>query len=187
MRGILLACSSALVLAMPAQAAHYFEIEGTLTDGTNGAPDLDFHIEAYFPDYAKGVGYKFFSAFADQVDFTLSDWVNSPENAISLSLAVGVSLWGDYPAYTWSMFTDNDNYDGFSFSYHTDTGEIFAAASVAGTPTYRWLSGSISHVIGEEIPYGDPVPEPTTWAMMIGGLALTGAAMRRRRYAVAFA
>ena len=33
-----------------------------------------------------------------------------------------------------------------------------------------------------------PVPEPTTWAMMVGGLALVGGAMRvrRRRVVMAF-
>lgn len=34
---------------------------------------------------------------------------------------------------------------------------------------------------------GGAVPEPTTWAMMIGGLALVGASMRRRKVAVSFA
>lgn len=34
---------------------------------------------------------------------------------------------------------------------------------------------------------GGAVPEPTTWAMMIGGLALDGASMRRRKVAVSFA
>ena len=34
---------------------------------------------------------------------------------------------------------------------------------------------------------GNGVPEPATWAMMIGGLALTGAAMRRRKAVVSFA
>jgi hypothetical protein len=33
----------------------------------------------------------------------------------------------------------------------------------------------------------DGVPEPSTWAMMIGGFALAGAAMRRRKTAVSFA
>ncbi len=32
-----------------------------------------------------------------------------------------------------------------------------------------------------------PVPEPATWAMMIGGLGLVGASMRRRKTAVSFA
>ena len=31
------------------------------------------------------------------------------------------------------------------------------------------------------------IPEPATWAMMIGGFALAGAAMRRRKVAVSFA
>jgi len=34
---------------------------------------------------------------------------------------------------------------------------------------------------------GGGVPEPATWAMMIGGFALAGAAMRRRRTATSFA
>ncbi|MBO9574743.1 MAG: PEPxxWA-CTERM sorting domain-containing protein [Sphingobium sp.] len=32
-----------------------------------------------------------------------------------------------------------------------------------------------------------PVPEPAAWALMIGGFALGGAAMRQRRAAVRFA
>ncbi len=41
---------------------------------------------------------------------------------------------------------------------------------------------------GSDVP-GDPgaVPEPASWALMIGGFALVGAGMRRRRTAVAFA
>ncbi len=34
---------------------------------------------------------------------------------------------------------------------------------------------------------GAPVPEPATWAMMIGGFALAGAAMRRRKLALRLA
>ncbi len=37
------------------------------------------------------------------------------------------------------------------------------------------------------VPNAPAVPEPTTWAMMIGGLGLVGAAMRRRVTAVSFA
>lgn len=34
---------------------------------------------------------------------------------------------------------------------------------------------------GDLDPNGDPVPEPASWAMLIAGFGLTGAAMRRRR------
>jgi hypothetical protein len=34
---------------------------------------------------------------------------------------------------------------------------------------------------------GSPVPEPATWAMMIGGFSLAGVALRRRRMIAAFA
>ena len=37
-----------------------------------------------------------------------------------------------------------------------------------------------------EARFADPVPEPASWAMMIGGFALTGGAMRRRKVALAF-
>jgi hypothetical protein len=46
--------------------------------------------------------------------------------------------------------------------------------------TSDWIYG-----VGQ-LSYG-AVPEPATWAMMIGGFALVGASMRRRRTAVSFA
>jgi hypothetical protein len=38
---------------------------------------------------------------------------------------------------------------------------------------------------GDLDPNGDPVPEPASWAMLIAGFGLTGAAMRRRRLVAA--
>ena len=47
----------------------------------------------------------------------------------------------------------------------------------------RWLTdGSVSAVAG-----GGSVPEPATWAMMIAGFGVVGAAMRRRKVRVRFA
>ena len=48
-----------------------------------------------------------------------------------------------------------------------DSGLAFAGVTVAGNP----------------VPIGGAVPEPATWAMMIGGFGLVGGAMRRRRSA----
>ncbi|MBT2186741.1 PEP-CTERM sorting domain-containing protein [Sphingobium sp. H33] len=45
-------------------------------------------------------------------------------------------------------------------------------------------------VVGWDLKQASPptpgVPEPATWAMMIGGFALAGVAMRRRKVAVSF-
>jgi hypothetical protein len=71
----------------------------------------------------------------------------------------------------------------FNFSYS------FVAVS-AGTVQFA-LSTTSKNRIGPLIDNVSlsisAVPEPTSWAMMIGGFALAGAAMRRRRTSVSFA
>ena len=47
-------------------------------------------------------------------------------------------------------------------------------------PSYRTTTAAIFRMFA-------PVPEPSTWAMMIGGFAMAGAAMRRRKPGVVFA
>lgn len=60
--------------------------------------------------------------------------------------------------------------------YQEENGGITAlTASLNGDP----LSGSLISTTG--------VPEPASWAMMVGGFGLIGGAMRRRRTAVRFA
>ena len=67
------------------------------------------------------------------------------------------------------------------------SGAVFANQTLAsmgfneGTYVYSWLSDSITIKIGGP---SSPVPESPTWAMMISGFAISGAAMRRRRSVV---
>jgi hypothetical protein len=65
------------------------------------------------------------------------------------------------------LLTGYNNYD----SYFTYGGAAFSPGASPPPPP----------------PPPPGVPEPATWAMMIGGLALVGASMRRRRTAVSFA
>lgn len=51
-------------------------------------------------------------------------------------------------------------------------------------PDGRYLSGTVRV---EYEPVAAPVPEPATWAMMIGGFGLVGGAMRRRKVQVSYA
>lgn len=62
-------------------------------------------------------------------------------------------------------FAGLSGYDGQT----TGAGNVFDSQLTASTPVYR-ISFSTS-----------AVPEPATWAMMIGGFALAGASLRQRR------
>jgi hypothetical protein len=49
------------------------------------------------------------------------------------------------------------------------------------TNNFDYVDGNFS------LKLANAVPEPATWAMMIGGLALVGVSMRRRKAAISFA
>ena len=65
--------------------------------------------------------------------------------------------------------------------YRFDAGAALSALDLA----YGGSSGVVIYSTGEA--QQGPVPEPASWAMMIGGFGLVGAAMRRQRTAVRFA
>ncbi|MBO9577111.1 MAG: PEPxxWA-CTERM sorting domain-containing protein, partial [Sphingobium sp.] len=67
---------------------------------------------------------------------------------------------------------------------NTDAGETFVGFEDlpnGGDHDYNDLVFSFSNTVA------GTVPEPASWAMMIGGFALGGAALRRRKAAVSFA
>lgn len=73
-------------------------------------------------------------------------------------------------------------------------GNPFLSGNYQTNPCYRALVCTYEHGQITQFALPDrptvptnPVPEPATWAMMAGGLALAGAAMRRRKMVVSFA
>jgi hypothetical protein len=89
-----------------------------------------------------------------------------------------------------------------------DSGLAFLASALNGPPlgvygrstfsivrptsdiAYFRITGGDSYGVNQIIldgVVGGAIPEPASWAMMIGGLALVGVAMRRRKVAVSFA
>jgi hypothetical protein len=73
-------------------------------------------------------------------------------------------------AFTANVGVSGNNFYGF-------TGSSFDAIRIVNLDESFWLIDNIQ--------LGAGVPEPASWAMLIAGFGLTGAAMRRRRVAVA--
>jgi hypothetical protein len=62
----------------------------------------------------------------------------------------------------------------------------FSFSSSGGSLFVNWQG--VQTFTGAKVDIGGAVPEPASWAMMLGGFGLVGGAMRsRRRQAVSFA
>jgi len=81
--------------------------------------------------------------------------------------------WGSYQNFSISLTFDRD--------IETDANAIATANFVSGR--YDWGYGHHNGVasVAGPVQYIYGVPEPATWAMMIGGFALAGGALRRHR------
>ncbi|MBO9499555.1 MAG: PEP-CTERM sorting domain-containing protein [Novosphingobium sp.] len=114
---------------------------------------------------------------------TATDWKVSSDGAfvidlgnadqplsLSLDLVNGLPAYWDFGAYSgnWQILS---TYSSFSGAHHdAATTSLIGQANVANALGV-WSVAS--------------VPEPATWAMMIGGFCLVGAAMRRRKQRIA--
>jgi len=116
-----------------------------------------------------GLDFKLSPVFAD---FTLNTGVTYAIGAI----ADVAGDWGTNNSSSGNPFTQNGI---------TASDDINENVGNFGAPT---LLGSVSAMVIVQLGSSpNAVPEPATWAMMIGGFALAGIAMRRRRMQVSFA
>lgn len=96
----------------------------------------------------------------------------------SVQTIYGLSIFGRTDS------SQNRNY--FNFKLYDENGAlILDVGNLDATNPAKNYSETVTFLSD----YGTPpaVPEPATWAMMIGGMGLVGAALRRRKVAVRFA
>lgn len=82
----------------------------------------------------------------------------------------------------------NTNPDFYTFFRFNAAGDVLGtdANAVSYSVPRMALFNSIASVTAV-VPATAPVPEPATWAMMVGGFGLIGATVRRRRVTVRYA
>ena len=108
--------------------------------------------------------------FIDNFGFRVEIDTNVFWSGYKLYLNVYNDTWFGDPVFDQILSTDTS-----SFLYHVG-GQITGAST---------LHIDISH-IDVNVPAA-PAPEPSSWAMMLGGFGLVGGAMRRRKTTIAFA
>jgi hypothetical protein len=180
MRKMLLATAFSAILAGSAHAAVYnlFSANGAMVIG-DGPFTAVVSVEETSPGFATPfVGYEV-SAFS----VYFSDALNTPNpgpNPSSQFVDVTVTSGPDGPSFIGH---------GASLSFTEDTRffyshSIFAhgAGDDAGVPGFRFLISLPDNLLFEGVsPIAPAVPEPSTWAMLLLGLAGIGAAGFRKR------
>lgn len=164
----LLVLAAATALAMPAQAATVVN-QAPIFNGTTG----------YFAGNVEGLG-NFASNFGFNVG-TRPGTVGASITSISVSAAkaiadLTVSLNGTtYPITSMASVGNNFVYKfgGFSQTVPAGNQTLIVRGSAAA------YSSSFATTVG----FTPAVPEPASWALMIGGFALVGGMARRRNMA----
>ena len=161
----------------------------TFTDQNSGRNWL--RLDSFFNKSADDM-----IAAATPAGFTLANQSDVTALLASLPLNGSAAAWDDYRAVMggapnrdliWGAFAGSvSGMVGWAWSYrgesswsNYDNEDMLANIPNSGTPDADLNLWAYS--------VGGAVPEPTTWAMMIGGLAIVGISMRRSKAEVSFA
>lgn len=151
--------------ALPAQAAI---LDFVLSGSRNATFQLDSNPT---PDMSST------SVFGDQIQFTniagTFDGVAGTASSIGFGSGLFASLNVNGTSLGFTQFAGPTLFSGTSTAPIFSTGVFQLTSIVSGSSTLT-ISQAAPPVTGA-------IPEPASWALMIGGFGLTGAALRRQR------
>ncbi|MDO6413065.1 PEPxxWA-CTERM sorting domain-containing protein [Sphingomonas sp. BIUV-7] len=175
MRKILLALAALFAFAAPATAASYlFSVD--LFDGSGvSQPAYSFTIDSN-PVPAAFEAAPGFSYFRIANVAITADPAYSPAPASPVDLLFFDQLAG-------GAFSTADFVTISYFGTQLYSGSVEAPSFLAGTTDLYGFSGDVVGTISIAAA-NSAVPEPMTWVMMVGGMGMVGATLRRRRGAV---
>jgi hypothetical protein len=170
MRHVFLAsafCASVAALAAPSSAATVYVGSWTVSEG----PHWSTVPTAYTGQEAAAL--LFGGSANDYVISTISNVVAQIDHL------AWVSTWGGACGGAQPCGTK------VAEDFEISTGGLYATPGDTSAYVDDWAYGSAFRNYAFRV--DSAVPEPASWAMMIGGLALVGASLRRRSVAVSFA
>ncbi len=192
----LAATASALALSAPAHAVNLIT-NGSFETGdlTGWTSDTGFGLNPFGTTYGSGM------------DGTYWHWLAGYETPITTSQTVSGLTAGATYSLTWIMASEHTSSDSLRVSIDGGAGTLFTASPKISDFWDNWEAKSLTftatgtsaliqfdtvglNIAGFDVgidkvslesvtPGG--VPEPATWAMMLVGFGLIGAAMRRRQ------
>lgn len=193
------ACAAAAALFVTASVANAATVYQTTFQGAtftvtqNSSTNITFDIAGANALTGNWAGAQYLGAFALQglgaTDLTATLVGGGPTDAIAGGLnADGCNGKGNFVCFN---FAPNISANVSNLTF--DINALSGAFNLQGAPHLKILwsnSATVDESVGDlfsrDIP-ASAVPEPATWAMMIAGFGLAGAAIRRRRQTYAYA
>ena len=211
----ILATVAIAAIALPASAASLLTTAGGYTGPTLVIPNVGYVFTAGPAAFAGGITYSSTSSFSvygfggygldanGYSSITPIIGTNDGTSTITLTFATAVSMFGGGFNYAINsgggLYGSNPTIAAYDASNVLIASyDLFTLAPIS-TPfavdafAFRGIDGggtmikSFTITGSYIIMAGSAVPEPASWAMLIAGFGLTGAAMRRRRTGVAAA
>jgi len=106
-------------------------------------------------------------------------WISGRGGVGGMDLTIANGGFATYASNYYDLSNFDPSTDEFSFHFGATSPTFARANASSALRTFR------AHTGGDFQAALIPVPEPATWALMIGGFGLAGAALRRRRSLVA--